>query len=92
MVAGFPITSDHILQKGDAPLLVDVKLRIHHVDASLIQASISARTAISRSDMRMIHTAWLRVENAVRRLIEHLPRTGTISQRNLHGLIELVAV
>ena len=44
VAAGFPTTVNPILQFGAVPVFVDVDLATHNIDASLIEAAITAKT------------------------------------------------
>jgi len=44
VAAGFPTTVNPILQFGAVPVLVDVDLATHNIDASLIEAAITPKT------------------------------------------------
>ncbi len=44
VAAGFPTTVNPILQFGAVPVFVDVELATHNIDASKIEAAISAKT------------------------------------------------
>ena len=44
VAAGFPTTVNPILQFGAVPVFVDVDLRTHNIDASLIEAAITPKT------------------------------------------------
>ena len=44
VAAGFPTTVNPILQNGCVPVFIDVDLRTHNVDASLLESALSDRT------------------------------------------------